>query len=582
MCYRRLWARIALILLAIVTLPVVLLGFMLINTSQEAVRKSVLNNHTQIVIRTAGEIGLFVKRPLDILSSTSAILSAVYPAPWKQETVLVELALNDPMFMRISSFDMAGRELAGSELGSGAKVRIPEEAWEELRLGKPYISEVSIFNNHTPYLTMAVPIKKLGVVAGVLAADVNLRDMWKIIDAVGVGATGRAFLVSRDGILIAHRDKKRVLKNENLKDEKEVQLVLGGKTDAAELSDTKEGKVISSYAPIPGVGWGVILRQKQDEAYFFSRVMKMQSWIIIILGELLAIAVSVFMGKKFASPIKNLAFRIKRVAEGDFDHAIKMQRRDDMGELIRSFNEMTKKLKEAKEKERLSTIGEAAARITHELKNSFASIKTFIQLLPKRNNDERFIEKFNRLVPREINRLELMFKELSDFSSHLDLVFAKTDVKGMLGDMLELMKEELAARKIDVQLTVPVMSCEIEADTKRLKEVFLNMIMNAMQAMPQGGTLRVSLGPAANDHLEVKVQDTGLGIPEEKREKIFEPFYTTKNGGMGLGLSICRKIVESHGGRITAEGRVDKGATFIIRLPIAARTPAGQRRLVVS
>jgi signal transduction histidine kinase len=571
--YRKLWVRIAIILLTIVTIPVVLLGVLLINTSQEAVRNSVLNNYKQIVVRTAEEIGLFVKKPQDILNITSAMLGIVYPASWKQETVLVELVLNQPIFMHASTVDLSGKEIASSELGRELSWDYPKEALEGIENGKAYISGVKFLDNHTPFVTMAVPIKKMGRIIGALIADVNLRGMWDIIDNIRIGDTGRAFLVSNDGTLIAHPDKKRVLRNENFKNQKEIQSVLAGKTEAVELEDKLEGKLISSYAPIPGLGWGIVLRQRQDEAYLFSKVMRMQSWIIIFLSELAAILVSIFMGKTFTHPIKALASRIKRVAAGDLDHKIKIRMRDDIGELIRSFNEMTKKLKKARHRERLSAIGEAVAWITHELKNSLISIKSFVQLFPMRYKDEKFINKFSELMPQEINRLERMFKELADFSSHSELRITRTNVKEIIDNILEIMREDLIEKKINIKYNPQNDNLYIEADPERLKQVFMNLIINSVNAMPDGGSLIVSIDLVSSKslsspaNLEVKIKDTGKGMSREVLDKIFEPFHTTKNGGMGLGLTISRKIIEQHGGNIYAESEINKGTTFIVRLP---------------
>jgi signal transduction histidine kinase len=573
--YRKLWVRIAIILLAIVTVPVVLLGVLLINTSQEAVRNSVLNNYKQIIVRTAEEIELFVRRPQDILNSTAAMLGVVYPAPWKQETILVELVLEQPIFMRAASVDLSGNELASSEIGRGLSWDYPKEALEGAMKGKTYISVVKFLDNHTPFVTMAVPIKKMGKMTAALIADVNLRGMWEIVDNIRIGKTGNVFLVSNDGTLIAHQDKKRVLRNESLKGQKEVQSVLAGRTEAIEREDKSEGKWISAYAPISGLGWGIVLRQKQDEAYLFSKVMKMQSWIIIILSELVAILVSIFMGKFLARPIQTLASRIKMVAAGDLDHKIKIRMRDDIGELIRSFNEMTKKLKKARERERLSAIGEAVAWITHELKNSLVSIKSFIQLFPQRHKDEKFVHRFSELLPEEINRLERMFKELSDFSSHYELRITKTNVREIIDSILEIMREECIEKKIDIKYNSQGNNFHhIEADPERLKQVFMNLIINSINAMPEGGSLTVSIDLVKSEtlsrptHLEVKIKDTGQGISKEAQEKLFEPFHTTKNGGMGLGLSISRKIVEQHNGNIGLESELDQGTTFTIRLPI--------------
>jgi signal transduction histidine kinase len=414
----------------------------------------------------------------------------------------------------------------------------------------------------------------MGKIIGALVADVNLRGIWDIVDNIRIGETGRVFLVSNDGTLIAHSDKKRVLKNENLKGEKEVQSVLAGKTEARELGSKSLGKFISSYAPIPGIGWGVVLRQSQDEAYLFSKVMQVQSWVIIILSELAAILASIFMGKVLARPVGDLAARIRKVAEGDLDHKIGIKMRDEIGELIRSFNEMVKKLKKARERERLSAIGEAVTWITHELKNSFIPIKAFVQMFPHRQKDQKFMEKFSRLVPEEINRLERMFKELSDFSSHFELRRTTSDIKEIMDNTLEIMKEEFVEKKINIKYYAESDNFYAEADPQRLRQVFMNLIINSINAMPAGGSLFISLrslagvNPGAPAYVEVRIKDMGEGMPKEMLENIFEPFRTTKVGGMGLGLTISRKIVEGHGGQIAVESEESKGTAFIVRLPV--------------
>jgi len=572
--YRKLWIEIAVILVILVTIPLALLGISLLDTSQEAMRKAVLNNHKEIVTRAAQEIRLFIKGPEDLLNTTATMLRTVYPAPWKQETMLVELVLNQPVFMRASCVDLSANVLASSELGRGLKWDYPEDALEAIKSRKSYISAVKILDNHTPYLTMAVPVKKAGKTVAALIADVNLRGMWEIVDSIRLDKTGRAHLVSSDGTSIAHQDKKKVLKNENLGGRKDVGLALAGKTGAIELEDESGKKWISSYAPIPGLGWGIVLRQERAEAYLFSKMMKTQSLIIIALSELAAILVSIFMGRVLARPVRNLVSRIKRVAAGDLDHKIKIRRRDEIGELVGSFNDMTKKLKRAKARERLSAVGEAAAWIAHEFKNSLVSIKAFVQLFPHKHTDKEFVDRFSKLMPGEISRWEYMLKELSEFSSHSNLEIARTNVKELLSNALEIMTEKFIEKEIDVKYNARDDNFQIKADAQRLKQVFMNLIINAVNAMPGGGSLAVfmdlidSEGSGGPAYIRVGIKDTGSGIPEDALEKIFEPFYTTKKGGMGLGLTISRGIVEQHGGSIEVKSEIDTGTTFIVKLPL--------------
>lgn len=572
--YRKLWAQILPIILITVSIPIALLGFLLIRTSQEAVRNSVLSNHKEIATRAAAEIALFMKRSEDILNTTGTILSVKFPAPWKQETILVELVLGQPIFMRAVSVDLAGRLIASSELGRGLEWEYPKDVLEKIQKGKSYISEVKMLDNHTPYVTMAVPIKKLGQTVGMLIADANLRGIWDIVDTIKLGSTGNTFLVSQDGTLIAHYDKKLVLKKTKLSAQKDVQLALAGKAGSTETEDSAGKKLLSSYAPIPGIGWGLVLEQNEEEANLFSKIMKMQSWMIIIVSEILAILVSLLIAHFLTRQIKILVSKIKGVADGDLNHRIEIKKRDEIGELIRSFNDMTGKLKQAEENTRLSAIGEAAAWITHELKNSLILIKSFVHLFPQQYSDKDFVKKFSRLIPPEISRWERMLDELSGLSSCDQLKIVRTNVTELLVGTLEMMSEKLKERKIDIQYVQLNNNLYIMADEERLKQVFINLIINAMNAMPEGGSLMASTGFMPGEdihnpkHIEVRIRDIGKGIPAEALGRIFEPFHSNHDHRVGLGLTITRRIIEQHRGKIKVESEIGAGTAFIITLPI--------------
>jgi signal transduction histidine kinase len=305
----------------------------------------------------------------------------------------------------------------------------------------------------------------------------------------------------------------------------------------------------------------------------------MQFGLIIAVGELLAILASIFIAHFLTRPIKTLAAKIRSVADGDLDHRIEVGRRDEIGELIRSFNDMTKKLKEARRKSRLSAIGEAATWISHELKNSLMLLKSFVSVFPEEHEDERFVDRFGRLVPPEISRWERMLNEFSGLSSHNELKIARTDVQKLLFDTLDMMARELEEKGIGVEFARTGRAMVLAVDQERLRQVFVNLIVNAMAAMPEGGTLTVSadLVPAQDtsgpDALEVRIKDTGCGIPADQIEKIFDPFYSCRRGGAGLGLTISRRIVEQHGGSIQVKSRLGAGTMFIIKLP--ARAPQG-------
>ena len=567
--YRGLWVQLASILLVMVIVPQVFLGVLLISTSRKAIRKEVLNNHKEIITRAASEIKLFVKGSENLLSTTAAMLAVTNAEPWKQETILVELVLEQPIFMSVSSLDLSGKEIAGSVLGRQSPANYSKQVLDAAKEENTYISKVKILNNHIPYLTMAVPVKKARKVVGILTADVNLRGMWDIVDNIRVGKTGRAFLVSGQGTLIAHQDKKRVLKNENLKYRQYTKAVLAGKKEVIESVDRLGKKAIYAYAPIPGFSWGIILKQEQGEAYLSSKTMKRQSRLIIILSGLAAFLISVGMAKVLVRPIKALVSRVKKVAAGDLEQRVGIRRRDEIGELVRSFNDMTKKLKEAKELQRLSAIGEVTARIAHEFKNSLVPIKVFVQMLPKRYKNEGFVDKFDSIVPKEIERCESLIKEFSDFSSRRELMLTKINLKELIDDILKIRNEEFKEKKIKVNHHSLKDDLCIFADPERIRQVFTNLVINAIGAMPSGGSLTIETQMRANkEPVTIKVKDSGEGIAPNMLEKIFEPFHTGKKGSMGLGLAIVRKNIEQHCGNIKVESKIGVGTAFNVELPL--------------
>ncbi len=545
---RHLWVRIAAALILLVSIALMLLGVVLTNTFHKAAQESVLINHKQIVTKAAEEAGLFIKRPQDILSATACVLASIYPAPFKQEIALLELSLNQPIFMRIISVDASGNPLAGFESANSGVWQYPGQALESALRGNNYLSKIKFLDNKMPYVIMAVPIRKSGKPVAALIAEVSLKGILEIVDNIQIGSTGRAFLVSQEGVLIAG--------SENLNGRKE----------------------ISSYAVVPGLGWQIILKQDEQEAYSFSGPVKIRFWMIIILSELSAVLLSVIMVELLAKPIKKLTHGIQKIAEGDLEQEIKVAIRDELGELSRSFNNAVKKLKNTKTKDRLSAIAEATSFISAELKNSFVSIKTFMQLFPEKHKDDIFIEKFNRLVPAEISRLDRIFKELSDYSLHYELSKERVDLKEIIRGLLEIISKECAAKRIDLEYNAQREFYYVEADPGRLKQVFMNLFINCIGSMPEGGMLKVSLWELYRDslyyppsHIELRIQDTGYGLPPENLQKIFEPFQAAKSASMGLGLNASKNIIEQHNGEILMESQIGKGTTFVVRLPIEAK-----------
>jgi signal transduction histidine kinase len=239
-----------------------------------------------------------------------------------------------------------------------------------------------------------------------------------------------------------------------------------------------------------------------------------------------------------------------------------------------------------KERDRLAALGEMAAGLAHEIRNPLSSIKGAVQYLDPKSVPEGEGE-FLEVIVEEVNRLNTVVTQFLEYARPLRSAFQATNMNDVLTKTMKLLSgHELPANievKLDLEPDLPTVNC----DADQLKQVFINLALNAVQAMPKGGTLTVTTRkPRSNewhlrddaprslaDQVEIRISDTGEGIPDEVRSRIFIPFYTTKKKGTGLGLAICQRIVKNHGGTIEVESKPGDGTRFILRLPTNADKP---------
>lgn len=238
-------------------------------------------------------------------------------------------------------------------------------------------------------------------------------------------------------------------------------------------------------------------------------------------------------------------------------------------QIIFNLNDITafKKLEaEIRQTQRLADLGTLAAGMAHEIRNPLSAIKTYVALLPKKIKNPDFLEKFQRTVPREINRLNTLIEELLELSRLPKYYFKLTDIRELLLQSVELMEAHFMANNIDCQWENQDDLPSVMADADQLVKVFINLMQNAAQAMPSGGVISIHTS-CNNSQIIINFQDTGNGFSPELAENIFNPFFTTKTKGTGLGLAISHKVVSEHGGQIKAKSEKNKGSCFSISLP---------------
>ncbi len=217
-------------------------------------------------------------------------------------------------------------------------------------------------------------------------------------------------------------------------------------------------------------------------------------------------------------------------------------------------------------KERLSAVGELSAGVAHEIRNPLSAIAGYAELLKKGLSEDEIISATDAII-RETKNLNRIVTNFLSFVRKPQPVFKETDINALIREIISMVSLDKNAKKIDFNINLSDSLPLIEADPFELRMAFLNIIQNAVQAMPNGGRLSVR-SSVQFGKIFLEIADTGGGIPKEIGDRIFNPFFTTKEQGTGLGLAIVHKIIESHNGKIEFKSNKGKGTTFIIKLPI--------------
>jgi signal transduction histidine kinase len=227
--------------------------------------------------------------------------------------------------------------------------------------------------------------------------------------------------------------------------------------------------------------------------------------------------------------------------------------------------------------DRLASLGTLTAGLAHEIRNPLVAIKTLTQLLPERLDDEEFRNQFLQIASGEVDRISSLVTELLDFARPSDPKLELENINTILDGMLLLASTETKKKQINIIKYFASDLPPVQIDREQIKQVFLNILLNAVDATRENGKITVKtksfIKPGGEPFAQIEFTDTGCGIPEEYLEDIFNPFFTTKSTGSGLGLSISNQIIQDHRGYIDVESQVDKGSSFFINLPVNQEYP---------
>jgi two-component system NtrC family sensor kinase len=318
---------------------------------------------------------------------------------------------------------------------------------------------------------------------------------------------------------------------------------------------------------------------------------------------LFALLFGVFIYEVVQKPVKKLTEGTQEISRGNLEYHIEINHSDEIGHLARSFNQMTRQLKEARDEiiewnrkleervkqkrqallqaeermreiDKLASLGKLSASVAHELNNPLASILTYGKLIERkltRNHDnlDTEIVRYLHIMQQETARCGNIVNDLLLFARREGGEFRTASLHGIINKSLDIVWHKITMQEIEVEKQLTAKEDTIDCDAARIQQAMVALLVNATEAMPKGGTIRIETTKPDAEHITVRVKDTGMGIPPEVKAHIFEPFFSTKeeNKGVGLGLSVVYGIVQSHGGTIWVDSEVGQGTIFHLTLP---------------
>ncbi len=469
----------------------------------------------------------------------------------------------------------------------------PEEVWSEVYLdaaGRGWM------------VTCVTPVLHDDRFLGVVGIDVSLDNIRENVLNLDLGGDGYAFLLTGSGSVLAvppeaaeglgweagmTPDRFNLLASTRASLAAIAREMVVGSSgiDQAVIAGRE---MLISYAPVRAAGWslGLVVPVEDITGHALSTVAQIEEqtgrlirhMMFISIVLLLAVAVATILTyRKLAGPLNDLVTGATKIGDGDLAYRVRVKGMDEIGKLAGTFNAMAESLQKREEElsrvqekllvsERLSSMGKVAAAVAHEIRNALGTIKNSTYFLRKKvQSSDHQVQRHFSIIEEEIITADNIVSELLDFTRSPSLLLADVSVNDLLGEVLSLFREkEKGAIVIEEDLDDALQT--LRADPVKIKHVFYNVIQNSFQAMDGGGTLVVRT-EARDGSARIVVEDSGPGIGEEEMKKLFEPFFTTKARGIGLGLSISKKIVEEHGGTIRVESRRGEGTTVTIELP---------------
>ncbi len=461
---------------------------------------------------------------------------------------------------------------AGSGIHDAKVAGLPEV--QSARQGKGAFGRLHLNPEHLAALNLAVPFPLHDGSSGILLQQFSTSNTIDpvLIDINDLGQRGEAYLVDADTVMLTpsrfHHHPDPLTHKMPLPP---VLRALQGETGVMIYPGFLGGEVMGAYSWLPEIDWAIIVEMDIREVFAPLRVILVNTLLAAAVALAVMLSIVLLLARNWSRPLRALVSASHEVGAGDFTIRVPEEKRsDEIASLVTNFNLMVQGLEDSRRRlvqaEKLATIGQLMAGIVHEMRNPLSSIKMNIRLLQRRLQEESSTRESLEIAAGEVTRLERMLTELLDYSKPPALNPARFAPQELLERVRRAVAEAATEGAVELAFSIEPEITALYGDIELIERALVNLLLNAIQASASGGDVRLLIENADGGHL-LQVSDSGRGMSEHVRERLYDPFFTTRPDGIGLGMATVKKIVEAHDGSLRVESEVDRGTTVAIILP---------------
>jgi two-component system NtrC family sensor kinase len=583
----------------------------LINANRESVQNSVKNNDKATLFKYLDRIRKDFN--LDVLTLTDAqgkaIIRTSQPNFWGDEQIDDALVIRALRGEIVAATQIISREELIKE-----NTALAEQAYLEIIPTPKAAPSPKKHEENGMMLKAAAPlIDENNDIVGSLYGGILLNRNYEIVDRVKeIVFKGERYKGREIGTATIFQHDLRI--STNVKRENGERAIGTRVSQEVNQAVLKEGMpwihrafvvndwYISAYEPIKNIDGeiiGILYVGMLEKPYIDLRNKVMVTFAgIAVLCVIILLVILFFITSTIIRPLQNMVFATNKIASGDMNYKVDINFQDEIGQLAQSYNQMTEALKIANQKliqwgktlekrveertkelqdmqdsmiqsEKMASLGKIAAGVAHEINNPLTSILINTHLMMEKTPEESALQENLNMISEETSRCSDIVKGLLEFARQNPPLKSYVDINGIVKTVIGILEKQVTLKNIQILKKLEEKLPPIEVDASKIKQVFWNLIINAAEAMPEGGMLTIcSRLSRSEEFIEIEFLDTGIGISHEQKKKLFDPFFTTKGGGTGLGLAVSYGIIEQHQGKIEVKSQLSQGSSFTVSLPV--------------